>query len=106
MKSRVKLIREAFNYSFDDFSKLLNVNPGWLFMAENTLDPLDIPESIIHTICAMYQVPKEFVLGYSYKVRIPFKDWHKGMREDYIKGNSQLKEVITAMCGNLEFIED
>ena len=103
MKSRIALIREALGKTPESFASLLNIHPEWLFMAENTLDSFDIPDSIISDISARYQLPKEFILGFPYEVTKPLSDWHPDERQDYLKANPKMKIMLTAHFGYCKF---
>lgn len=103
MTSRVQLIREAFNLSREDFAAKLGVHIEYVFMAENALDPNDIPDFIIEKIETLYHVSRKFILGYPYTVRKPVNAWHADERKDYQNATNALKKVLTAHFGYCEF---
>lgn len=105
MQSRIRLIREAYGISLEDFASKLGIHREWAFAAENALDSSDIPGEIISKISATYYLPDKFILGCSYKLKMPVTYWHQDQQEDYVNATAKMKPLLAAMFGYCEFTD-
>lgn len=99
MTNRLSNFRKAKHLSLEAVAKVLGIEPSLLKKIENNVCEMEADKYKV--IAEYFDIRVEYLMGHSYKLQKPIREWRKDQQEDYNNASEDCeKEYLAMKYGN------
>ena len=101
MANRLRLIRKVKRYTQTYIASIVNIGQSTYSLWE--AGKVRIDDASISKLSDFYYVSSDFLMGVPFTITRPVSEWEESLREDYYKGNEDLRTYMEYRYGKPVF---